>query len=108
MVALLLRPCVSEAIRLLAAAAARRARLDALRDIRGIDKSAGQLIRGNGGCAPHGGAAVALAPRSTRGAAVRTNLGSPARPVGMSLDWSIISAWGNAYLPWNADYYVDN
>lgn len=81
----------------LAAAAARRARLDALRD-----------LRGDGGCAPHGGAAVALAPCSTRGAAVRTNLGSPARPVGMPLDWSIISAWGNVHLPLNADYYVDN
>lgn len=79
---------------LLAAVAARRARLDALHDLQGVIQPAGRVDRGNGGCAPHGGAAVAIAPITSRGAAVADSLNGPARHVKPDvLDWSIISAW---------------
>ena len=78
----------------LAAAAARRARLDALHDIQGVYQSTGRIKRGDGGYAPHVGAAVAVAPITSRGAAVADSLNGPARHVKPDvLDWSIISAW---------------
>lgn len=69
--------------------AARRARLDAMRD-----EAAGRVIRGDGGYAPHGGAAGSLALITPRGAAGESSPPCPARPVKPDvLDWSIISAW---------------
>ena len=78
----------------LAAAAARRARLDALHDIQGAYQPVGRIKRGDGGYAPHVGAAAAVAPITPRGAAGVDSLNDPARPVKPGvLDWSIISAW---------------
>ena len=55
---------------------------------------AGRIKRGDGGYAPHVGAAVAVAPITSRGAAVADSLNGPARHVKPDvLDWSIISAW---------------
>ena len=84
---------VDDSAHLLAAVAARRARLDALRDLQGVYQPAGRIRRGDGGCAPHGGAAVAVAPIISRGPAGGDSLDDAARLVGMNLDWSIISAW---------------
>ena len=84
---------VDDSAHLLAAVAARRARLDALHDLQGVYQPAGRIKRGDGGCAPHGGAAVAVAPIISRGPAGGDSLDDAARLVGMNLDWSIISAW---------------
>lgn len=50
----------------------------ALRAFHGLT---GRLKRGYGGYAPHGGAAVAVAPITSRGAAVADSLNGPARHV---------------------------
>jgi hypothetical protein len=79
----------NDAGHVLGLAAARRARQDAMRD-----GAAGRVIRGDGGYAPHGGAAASLALINSRGAASVDSLNGPARPVKPDvLDWSIISAW---------------
>ena len=74
--------------------ATRWVRLDPQCDGQVASRPAVRVKRGDGGYAPHGGAAGSLALITPRGAAGESPLPCPARPVKPDvLDWSIISAW---------------